>query len=357
MTTKLKLFLFCYFLSFFHQPNFAETPQNGEQKRILVTGAAGFIGSHLAQKLQERGDFVIGLDNFNKYYIPQLKLDRESELNKRGISIVHGDICDQALLNRVIEENHITHIAHMAAQAGVRYSLEQPHSYVHSNLEGFLNILEACRHYKTKLTYASSSSVYGHNTKVPFSEDDRTDTQASFYGVTKKTNELMAYTYHKLFGISATGLRFFTVYGPWGRPDMACYIFAKAMEEGKPIELFNNGQMQRDFTYVDDVVDGIIASIDLEASYEIFNLGNTHPETLFTFVELLEKHLGIKTQKKLLPMQEGDVLTTYADIRHAQEKLHFAPKVSLDEGLKRFVEWYVFYSAKQKESLVPAVGN
>lgn len=351
MMKTTKIILLCLFFGFFHPLYCAETCSIRDHKRILVTGAAGFIGFHLAQKLHERGDFIIGLDNFNKYYIPQLKLDREKELNKRGITVVHGDICDQALLNRMIEEHHITHIAHMAAQAGVRYSLEQPQSYVHSNIEGFLNILEACRHYKTKLTYASSSSVYGHNTKVPFSEEDRTDTQASFYGVTKKTNELMAYTYHKLFGISATGLRFFTVYGPWGRPDMACYIFAKAIEAGKPIELFNYGQMQRDFTYVDDVVDGIIASIDLEAPYEIFNLGNTHPETLFTFVELLEKHLGMKAEKKLLPMQEGDVLTTYADIKHSQEKLHFVPKVSLDEGLKRFVEWHLSYSNEKKESL------
>jgi UDP-glucuronate 4-epimerase len=232
----------------------------------------------------------------------------------------------------------------MAAQAGVRYSLTHPESYVHSNLDGFLNILEACRHFSTKLTYASSSSVYGLNRKIPFAEEDRTDQQASLYGATKKANELMAFSYHHLYKISATGLRFFTVYGPWGRPDMAYYSFSKAILEGRPLELFNNGQMQRDFTYIDDIVAGTIAAIDREAPYEIFNLGNHRPEQIGRLIELLEKFLDRKADKILLPMQPGDVEATYADIEHSRSVLGFEPKVSIEEGLKKFVDWFLTYT-------------
>lgn len=313
------------------------------KKNILVTGAAGFIGFHLAQKLHERGDFVLGYDNFNDYYTPQLKHDRAKKLHAMGIEIMHGDLCDKKLLAETVHKHHITHIAHLAAQAGVRYSLINPDAYLHSNLEGFLNILEICRHASLKLTYASSSSVYGLNTKTPFSEEDRTDHQASLYGTTKKANELMAYSYHHLYGISMAGLRFFTVYGPWGRPDMAYYSFSKAIMGGKPIEVFNQGKMLRDFTYIDDIIEGTLAAIDLEGSYEIFNLGNHRPESLDHFIELLEVYLGQKANKKYLPMQPGDVPCTYADIEYSRSKLGFNPKTSLEVGLKKFVDWFLTY--------------
>ncbi|WP_032124748.1 MULTISPECIES: NAD-dependent epimerase [Candidatus Protochlamydia] len=313
-------------------------------KNIFITGAAGFIGFHLARQLAQRGDRVIGFDNFNPYYDPRLKRDRAKELAKLGIAIIEGDIQDFELLEKAILEHHTTHLVHLAAQAGVRYSLQQPYAYLKTNVDGFLNILEICRaHPSLKLTYASSSSVYGLNKKVPFSLDDRTDHQASLYGVTKKTNELMAQTYHHLFGISSTGLRFFTVYGPWGRPDMAYFSFANAIVEGKPIEIFNRGQMMRDFTYIDDIVDGTMAAIDREMPCALFNLGHHKPEQLLHFVAILEKELGRKAQKILLPMQSGDVVATYADIQESAEQLNFTPKIGIEEGLARFVEWYKEY--------------
>jgi len=316
------------------------------KKNILVTGSAGFIGFHLAIHLKERGDTVFGYDNFNPYYTPQLKRDRENILKTKGISTVEGDVCDPLKLNRLIEKNQITHIVHLAAQAGVRYSIDHPQEYINSNVTGFLNILEACKRFPfIKLTYASSSSVYGLNKKVPFSIDDRTDSQASLYGVTKKTNELMAETYHHLFGIPVTGLRFFTVYGPWGRPDMACFLFTKAIIEGLPVELFNDGNMQRDFTYVDDIVNGIAAAVDLESDLEIFNLGNHKPVQLLKFVEILEESIGKKANKILKPMQLGDVPSTFADIEYSQKKLKFYPKTSLEEGIPLFVKWYKEYSS------------
>lgn len=315
------------------------------KKRILITGAAGFIGFHLTNRLLSNGHLMFGYDNFNDYYSQKLKRDREHLLESKGVKIIDADINDFATLNDCIEKNEITHIVHLAAQAGVRYSIEQPHEYIKANVSGFLNILEACkRHPKIKVTYASSSSVYGLNSKVPFSENDRTDKQASLYGVTKKTCELMAETYHHLYNISLTGLRFFTVYGPWGRPDMACYLFTKAIIEGEPIHLFNDGKMMRDFTYIDDIVDGIVSAIDLESPFKIYNLGNHQPVELLKFVEILENSIGKKANKILKPMQLGDVTATFADIDKSQTELGFFPKTSLEVGLPHFVEWYKKYT-------------
>lgn len=310
-------------------------------KRVIITGAAGFIGFHLARHLNKRGDQVIGYDNFNDYYSPVLKRERHKQLMQEGIEIVEGDICNLPLLSETVRRHEATHFVHLAAQAGVRYSITNPQAYVKSNLEGFVNVLDICRHSPSiKLTYASSSSVYGLNKKIPFSEEDLTDQQASLYGVTKKTNELMAKTYHHLFGVSVTGLRFFTVYGPWGRPDMAYYSFTDAIVKNKPIEIFNQGKMRRDFTYIDDIVAGTAKAIDLGAPCEIFNLGNHQPEELITMIELIEEFLGKKAQKNFLPMQPGDVEETYADISKSQTMLNFVPKTSLRDGLSRFVEWY-----------------
>lgn len=311
------------------------------KKRIFITGAAGFIGFHMARHLHQRGDIVLGYDNFNAYYDPQLKRARASELSQQGISILEGDLKDRSSLQQAIEDQQTTHILHLAAQAGVRYSLNNPHTYLQSNLEGFLNILEICRSSPSlPLIYASSSSVYGLNQKVPFSVADRTDHQASLYGVTKKTNELMAQTYHHLFGIPVTGLRFFTVYGPWGRPDMAYFSFTQAILENRPIEIYNQGQMMRDFTYIDDIVAGTTAAIDRAFPFATFNLGHHRPEGLLHLVTVLEKELDRKAQKILLPMQSGDVVSTCADIEESQKQLGFFPKVSLEEGIARFVEWY-----------------
>lgn len=310
-------------------------------KRILVTGAAGFIGFHVAQKLSERGDFVVGCDNFNSYYSPELKKKRAELLRAKGVEIFSGDICDLPFLQETVRGQQITHILHLAAQAGVRYSLKNPHAYVDANLSGFVNILEVCREFAgIKLIYASSSSVYGLNTKVPFSEKDQTDRPASFYGATKKANELMAHSYHHLFQIPVTGLRFFTVYGPWGRPDMAYYSFTDAIERGLPIQVYHFGKMQRDFTYIDDVVSGTIAAVDLGAACETFNLGNHQPVELMHFIHVLEQSLGKKAVLEYLPLQPGDVLATYADIDHSSEKLGFSPKTTIEEGIPKFVEWY-----------------
>ena len=310
-------------------------------KRILVTGSAGFIGFHLAKALKDRGDQVIGFDNFNDYYSPELKRERASILQRCGVDTIEGDICELDKLKEVVVEKGITHICHLAAQAGVRYSIENPKAYLKSNVEGFLNILEICREFPSiPLTYASSSSVYGLNKKIPFSEDDRTDHQVSLYGATKKADEHFAYTYHHLFGIKTCGLRFFTVYGPWGRPDMAYYSFAESITKGKPIEVFNNGLLKRDFTYIDDVVEGTIKAIDLEESCDIFNLGNNKSVGLMDFINTLEEALGKKAELKFLPMQKGDVFETYADISKSQKILGFKPKTSLKEGLAKFVDWF-----------------
>jgi len=311
-------------------------------KNVFVTGAAGFIGFHLASHLAARGDNVIGYDNFDDYYSVALKHKRAAELKKRGVSIIHGDITDQKLLKSSIDSHKTTHIAHLAAQAGVRYSLENPGKYLQTNIEGFLNILEVCRHNpQMKLVYASSSSVYGTNDSLPFSIKDRTDHQTSLYGVTKKTNELMAYSYHHLFAIEATGLRFFTVYGPWGRPDMAYFSFASAIDSGQPIKLFNEGKMERDFTYVDDIVAGTIAALDeKESGYQLYNLGNNRAEPLMSLVGELERALGKKAIINFSPMHTADVVSTHADIEPARSRLGFIPQTSLSAGINHFVAWY-----------------
>ncbi len=313
-------------------------------KRILITGAAGFIGYHLATHLKNRGDFVIGVDNFNAYYDPQLKKDRANELKKIGVEVLQTDICEKNFLKLLLLRYGITHVVHLAAQAGVRHSLYEPDDYVSSNLQGFVSVLEACRHFPDlKLTYASSSSVYGLNQKVPFKEDDKTDQPTNLYGATKKSNEVLAHSYHHLYGLHVTALRYFTVYGPWGRPDMAYYRFTRQICEGEPIQVFNHGLMRRDFTYIDDIVEGTKAAIDLGAPCEVFNLGNHRPINLLYLVELLEKTLQKKAIKEMLPMQPGEVIETYADIEKSSNLLNFRPAVSLEEGLLRFTEWFKSY--------------
>lgn len=310
-----------------------------KQRKILLTGAAGFIGFHVSQALVKRGDHVVGLDNFNSYYTPELKRARAAQLD---IELIDADINDRETLKTLFEKHHFTDVVHLAAQAGVRYARKHPEAYLSSNIDGFLSILETLRHYPdVKLTYASSSSVYGRNDKIPFSTDDRTDKPANLYAATKKANELMAYSYHHLYGIAMTGLRFFTVYGPWGRPDMAYFSFTEAIMQGKPIHLFNNGQMRRDFTYIDDVVAGTLAAIDHKAEYEVFNLGNNQPEELMTLVTLLEKGLGKEAEKIFEGPSAGEVETTFADITHAQAQLGYQPTTSLEEGLGHFIEWYL----------------
>ena len=311
---------------------------------IFITGIAGFIGFHVAQALRKRGDTVVGCDNFNAYYDPKLKRDRAALLEKQGIKVVEADICDAALLDKLVVENKISHFLHLAAQAGVRHSIKQPQDYVASNLDGFIKVIELIRHHpEIPLVYASSSSVYGLNKKIPFSETDPIDLPTSLYGATKKSNELIAHAYHHMFGISVTGLRFFTVYGPWGRPDMAYFSFTDAILKGKPLQIFNEGQMKRDFTYIDDIVAGTIAAIDLAAPCEIFNLGNHQPEGVLHLVEILEKHLGKQAVKNFLPMQLSEVPVTYADISKSQKVLGFSPKISLETGIEKFLAWYRGY--------------
>lgn len=313
-------------------------------KRILITGAAGFIGYHLATQLKNRGDFVIGVDNFNAYYDPQLKRDRAAELQKIGVDVLQTDICEKNFLKLLLLRYGITHVVHLAAQAGVRHSLYEPDDYVSANLQGFVSVLEACRHFPDlKLTYASSSSVYGLNQKVPFKEADKTDQPTNLYGATKKSNEVLAHSYHHLYGLHVTALRYFTVYGPWGRPDMAYYRFTRQICEGEPIQVFNHGLMRRDFTYIDDIVEGSKAAIDLGAPCEVFNLGNHRPINLLYLIELLEKTLGKKAIKEMHPMQPGEVIETYADIEKSSQLLNFKPAVSLEEGILRFTEWFKAY--------------
>lgn len=329
--------------------------------KILVTGAAGFIGMHTSLRLLERGDQVIGLDNLNDYYTPQLKHDRLSQLTGRaGFEFVRLGLEDQSGMAELFRRHKFDKVIHLAAQAGVRYSLTHPHAYVDANLVGFTNILEACRHNQVQhLTYASSSSVYGANRKIPFSVDDRVDHPVSLYAATKKANELMAHTYSHLFGLPTTGLRFFTVYGPWGRPDMAMWIFTKAILAGKPIDVFNFGKMKRDFTFVDDIVEGVIRTNDTiptslpvseadddshtAAPYRVYNIGNNQPVELLYLIETLEKAIGIPAQKNMLPMQPGDVPATFADIAALQRDVGFKPDTPIEVGVQRFVEWYKSY--------------
>jgi UDP-glucuronate 4-epimerase len=331
--------------------------------RVLVTGAAGFIGMHVARQLLERGDEVIGIDNLNDYYDVRLKQARLAQLAPySNFRFVKLDIADTAGVAELFREERFDGVVHLAAQAGVRYSLTKPHAYVQSNLVGFVNILEGCRHSGVPhLVYASSSSVYGGNTRMPFSERDSVDHPISLYAATKKSNELMAHTYSHLFGLPATGLRFFTVYGPWGRPDMALFLFTKAILEGRPIDVFNHGRMQRDFTYIDDIAEGVVRVLghtaepdpdfDPEnpdpatgsAPFRVFNIGNHAPIDLLYFIETLEAKLGRKAVKNFLPMQAGDVPATYADTDALASWTGFTPRTSVEEGIGRFVAWYREY--------------
>ncbi len=312
---------------------------------ILVTGSAGFIGFHVARQLLEKGESVVGLDNVNDYYSQELKWDRNSILeNHENFDFYHEDLCDLQKMKELFEEKDIDKICHLAAQAGVRYSVENPHAYERSNLKGFTNILEMARHHDVdNLVYASSSSVYGGNKDIPYTVGDNVNEPVSYYAATKVANEVMAYSYNHLYDIPCTGLRFFTVYGPWGRPDMAMFKFTDRIVEGKPIEVYNYGDMKRDFTYIDDIVEGVIASIEKEYDYEIFNLGNNTPVELMEFIEMLEDALGMEAEKEMKPMQPGDMKITYADISGSKRKLGFEPKTDLREGIEKFVSWYKEY--------------
>ncbi len=315
--------------------------------KILVTGAAGFIGAALSLSLLERGDEVIGVDNLNDYYDVSLKHARLARLTPfENFKFVQLNIADREAIEQLFASEKFERVVNLAAQAGVRYSITNPHVYAESNLIGFLNVLEGCRQNQIDLIYASSSSVYGANTKLPFSTDDKVDNPVSLYAATKKSNELMAHSYSHLYDFSTTGLRFFTVYGEWGRPDMSPFIFARQILAGKPIDLFNYGKHSRDFTYIDDIVEGILRVIDKPAKshYQIYNIGNSQPEQLLTFVETLEKHLGKMAIKNLLPMQAGDVQDTYADVSDLMRDFDYLPKTSLDVGIENFVKWYkTFY--------------
>jgi UDP-glucuronate 4-epimerase len=331
--------------------------------KILVTGSAGFIGMTTALRLLARGDQVVGLDNLNDYYEVSLKENRLKRLTPHpNFRFVKMDVADRPGMEKLFAEEKFDKVIHLAAQAGVRYSLKNPHAYVDSNIVGFVNILEGCRHSGVKhLVYASSSSVYGGNTKMPFSEHDSVDHPVSLYAATKKANELMAHTYSHLYGLPTTGLRFFTVYGPWGRPDMALFLFTKAILEGRPIDVFNYGKMQRDFTYVDDIVEGVIRVMDRTAEanpayvpdeadpatsnvpYRVFNIGNHNPVPLMDFIGAIEEALGQTAEKNLLPLQDGDVPATYADTALLGEWVGFAPATPVKEGVARFIAWYRDY--------------
>jgi UDP-glucuronate 4-epimerase len=320
------------------------------EQTTLVTGAAGFIGFHIARQLLAEGREVVGLDNLNNYYDPALKQARLAVLQADPrFSFVKADLADRSGIAALFAKYRFAVVLHLAAQAGVRYSIEQPHAYVDANLEGFANILEGCRHHSCRhLLYASSSSVYGANSKVPFSVDDKTDHPVSFYAATKKANELMAYSYSHLYRLPVTGLRFFTIYGPWGRPDMAIFLFTKAILEGRPIKLFNHGVMRRDFTYIDDVTRVISRLINHipsasgagGAPARIYNVGNNHPEELNHVVAVLEQTLGHKAAKEMLPMQPGDVPATFADVDDLMRDIGFRPETSIEDGVRNFVAWY-----------------
>ena len=359
--------------------------------KVLVTGVAGFIGFHLVKRLLQEDCDIIGLDNINDYYSTDLKYDRLKELGIHKENIREGelirsteneqlkfiktDLENRAAILDIFENQEIDIVVNLAAQAGVRYSLKDPYRYIESNIMGFLNILESARHYSVKhLIYASSSSVYGANTNMPFSTGDNVDHPMSLYAASKKSNELMAHTYSNLFGIPTTGLRFFTVYGPWGRPDMALFLFAKAMLEDKPIDVFNYGKMERDFTYIDDIVEGITRLIPkppapnvkwsgLEpdpstsfAPYRIFNIGNSQPVKLMDFISEIEKQLGVKARKRMLQLQPGDVPKTWANVDDFYEYTNFKPQVGVEEGIRNFIEWYKAYFkvSVQKKSTAPS---
>jgi len=321
------------------------TPNSQLPTRILVTGCAGFIGFNTTKALLARGDSVVGLDNINAYYSTKLKNDRLAVLKKDPrFTFIRGDVSSQKALNKLFIDNKIDKVCHLAAQAGVRYSLENPAAYIKSNIVGFTTLIEEVKKAGIEtFIYASSSSVYGNNKTTPFSEDDFVGRPISIYAATKRADELIAYTYHHLYGIKCTGLRFFTAYGPWGRPDMAYFSFTKDILAGKTIKVFNNGEMKRDFTYIDDIVSGILAALDKSYGYEIFNLGNNKPITLAYFISSIEKNLGIKAKKEYLPAQPGDMIETCANLDHSFDKLNYKPRVSFAEGIKQFVSWYKEY--------------
>ncbi len=319
------------------------------QHTVLVTGAAGFIGSFVARRLADMGLRVVGCDNFNDYYSPSLKRGRVRELlTPVGVTCENIDLANQELVTRLFKEHKPTHVVHLAAQAGVRYSINNPSAYIQSNLVAFSYLLEACRHYDVQhFVYASSSSVYGASTDVPFHENQMTDSPVSLYAATKKSNELMAYSYSSLFGLAATGLRFFTVYGPWGRPDMAYFTFTEKMLKGESIPVFAGGTLERDFTYIDDIVEGVVRLLfkpqDAQQGkprHAVFNIGNHQPVQVLRFIAMLEDALGVKASMDFLPMQQGDVPATYADTRQLREWVGFAPATPLDQGLARFCAWY-----------------
>jgi UDP-glucuronate 4-epimerase len=332
-------------------------------RRILVTGAAGFIGFHLSRRLMAQGDAVVGFDNLNAYYDVKLKEARLALLKAdERFQFIRADLADRAAVEAAFAEHRPEIVVNLAAQAGVRYSLENPHAYVESNLVGFLNILEGCRHHRVShMVYASSSSVYGANTRMPFSVRDNVDHPVSLYAATKKANELMAHTYAALYGLPCTGLRFFTVYGPWGRPDMALFLFTRAILADQPIDVFNEGRMRRDFTYIDDIVEGVVRVVARPAAanprwsgetpdpassfapYRIYNIGNHSPVGLMDFIAALETHLGKTARKNFLPMQAGDVPATYADVDDLMADVGFKPATPISEGIGRFVAWYRDY--------------
>lgn len=317
--------------------------------KVLVTGVAGFIGMHCARSLLARGDEVIGIDSLTPYYPVELKQARLAEIGGgKNFAFEQADIADRGAMQRIFEAAKPEAVLHLAAQAGVRYSLENPGAYVQANLVGFANLLEACRRHQPRhLLYASSSSVYGNSDKLPWSEAANVDRPVSLYAATKKSNELMAHVYSHLFGLPTTGLRYFTVYGPWGRPDMSPVLFARAIMEGEPIQVFNHGAMQRDFTYVDDIVEGTLRALDRPPAgpppYRIFNIGNHRPVPLLDYIAMLERVLGRKAMLDMKPMQPGDVVATYADTRALAEAVGFAPSTPLEEGLVRFAEWFKSY--------------
>ena len=316
-------------------------------EKILVTGSSGFIGMHLCKSLLEDGYQVVGIDNMNDYYDPALKEARLKELYLYdNFKFVKADISDYPSVETAFKDFEPEKVVNLAAQAGVRYSLENPQAYIQSNVVGFMNILECCRHHQVKgLIYASSSSVYGGNEKIPFSIDDSVDRPISIYAASKISNELMAHTYSHLYGLHTTGLRFFTVYGPWGRPDMAMYIFTEKISNDLPIPVFNYGKMQRDFTYIDDIIDGVKASIDKNFFCEIFNLGNNRCENLMDMIALIEQSLGKKVEMNLMDIQPGDVKKTFADIEYSRDKLGYEPTTSITEGIPAFIRWYRDYTS------------
>jgi UDP-glucuronate 4-epimerase len=334
--------------------------------KILVTGAAGFIGCFTAKQLLERGETIVGLDNFNDYYDVSLKEARAALLEQfDNFSMVRADLADREAMERLFARHKFDKVVHLAAQAGVRYSLENPHSYISSNIVGTLHVLEGCRHHEVAhLVYASSSSVYGANTKMPFSIHQNVDHPLALYGATKKANELMAHTYSNLYGLPTTGLRFFTVYGPFGRPDMALFMFTRNIIDGKPIDVFNYGNHRRDFTYVDDIVEGVIRTLDhtaqpneawdpdkpdpgtSRAPYRIYNIGNRQPVELMRYIEVIEECVGRKAEKKLLPLQPGDVPDTWADTDDLAEDVGYRPSTPVEVGVRNFVDWYLDYYKK-----------